>query len=82
MPDIATCKNGAFLAPLEFDPGDRWQYGISMDWIGKLVEAVSDQSLEVYFRLRSMRSRRKRKKHSRRKPAHCALVPINLTSPG
>jgi CubicO group peptidase (beta-lactamase class C family) len=50
MPDIATCKNGAFLAPLEFDPGDRWQYGISMDWIGKLVEAVSDQSLEVYFR--------------------------------
>ncbi|MGY2997213.1 serine hydrolase domain-containing protein [Mesorhizobium sp. URHB0026] len=50
MPDIATCKNGAFLAPLEFDPGERWQYGISMDWVGKLVEAVSDQSLEVYFR--------------------------------
>ncbi|RUU75895.1 serine hydrolase [Mesorhizobium sp. M7A.F.Ca.MR.362.00.0.0] len=50
MPDIATCKNGAFLAPLEFDPGERWQYGISMDWVGKLVEAVSDQSLEVFFR--------------------------------
>lgn len=50
MPDIATCKNGAFLAPLEFDPGERRQYGISMDWVGKLVEAVSDQSLEVYFR--------------------------------
>jgi methyl acetate hydrolase len=50
MPDIATCQNAAFDAPLEFDPGERWQYGISMDWIGKLVEAVSDQSLEVYFR--------------------------------
>jgi CubicO group peptidase (beta-lactamase class C family) len=50
MPDIATCKNAAFGAPLEFDPGDRWEYGISMDWVGKLVEAVSDQSLEVYFR--------------------------------
>jgi methyl acetate hydrolase len=50
IPDIATSQNGAFLAPLEFDPGDRWQYGISMDWVGKLVEAVSDQSLEVYFR--------------------------------
>jgi methyl acetate hydrolase len=50
MPDIATCQNGAFAAPLEFEPGERWQYGISMDWIGKLVEAVSDQSLEVYFR--------------------------------
>jgi methyl acetate hydrolase len=50
MPDIATCKNGAFAAPLEFDPGDHWQYGTSMDWVGKIVEAVADQSLEVYFR--------------------------------
>ncbi|MBS7533331.1 beta-lactamase family protein [Ancylobacter sonchi] len=50
MPDIATCKNAAFTAPLEFDPGERWEYGISLDWVGKLVEAVSDQSLEVYFR--------------------------------
>ncbi|WP_457299827.1 serine hydrolase domain-containing protein [Phyllobacterium sp. P5_D12] len=50
MPDIATCENGAFNAPLEFEPGERWQYGISMDWTGKLVEAVRDQSLEVYFR--------------------------------
>ena len=50
MPDIATCQNAAFAAPLEFEPGERWQYGISMDWVGKLVEQVTDQSLEVYFR--------------------------------
>jgi CubicO group peptidase (beta-lactamase class C family) len=50
MPDIGYSLNGAFAAPLEFEPGERWQYGISMDWVGKLVEAVSDQSLEVYFR--------------------------------
>jgi CubicO group peptidase (beta-lactamase class C family) len=50
MPDIATCKNAAFTAPLEFEPGERWEYGISMDWVGKLVETVSDQSLEIYFR--------------------------------
>ncbi|MET1028120.1 MAG: serine hydrolase domain-containing protein [Dongiaceae bacterium] len=49
-PDIASFKNAAFTQPLEFDPGDRWQYGISMDWVGKIVEAVSDQSLEIYFR--------------------------------
>jgi CubicO group peptidase (beta-lactamase class C family) len=48
--DIAESRNGAFAAPLEFDPGERWQYGISMDAVGKIVEAVSDQSLEVYFR--------------------------------
>jgi methyl acetate hydrolase len=50
MPDIAHSTNGAFAAPLEFDPGDRWQYGIGMDWVGKLVESISDQSLEVYLR--------------------------------
>ena len=50
LPDIATLRNAAFDAPLEFDPGDRWEYGISMDWVGKLVEEVSNQSLEIYFR--------------------------------
>ncbi|GAC1046274.1 serine hydrolase domain-containing protein [Rhizobium sp. No.120] len=50
MPDVGYSLNGAFTAPLEFEPGERWQYGISMDWVGKLVEAVSDQSLEAYFK--------------------------------
>jgi methyl acetate hydrolase len=49
-PDIGECKNAAFNVPLEFDPGERWEYGINIDWVGKAVEAVSDQSLEVYFR--------------------------------
>lgn len=52
LPDIATLRNDAFNAPLEFDPGKRWEYGIGMDWIGKLIEQVTDQSLEVYFRER------------------------------
>ncbi|ANN72673.1 serine hydrolase domain-containing protein [Bordetella bronchialis] len=50
LPDIGYSLNGAFAAPLEFEPGERWQYGIGMDWVGKLVEAVTDQSLEIYFR--------------------------------
>jgi methyl acetate hydrolase len=49
-PDIGDCKNAALNVPLEFDPGDRWEYGINIDWVGKAVEAISDQSLEVYFR--------------------------------
>jgi methyl acetate hydrolase len=41
----------AFLkAPLLFDPGSRWEYGTSTDWLGRLVERVSGRSLEVYFR--------------------------------
>jgi methyl acetate hydrolase len=42
--------DGFLKAPLLFDPGTRWEYGISFDWLGKLVERVSGQSLEVHFR--------------------------------
>jgi methyl acetate hydrolase len=49
-PFIGECKNGSFQAPIMFEPGERWEYGINIDWVGKAVEAVSDQSLEVYFR--------------------------------
>jgi methyl acetate hydrolase len=42
--------NGApVVTPLIFEPGTRWQYGTSLDWTGKLVEAVSGQTLEQYF---------------------------------
>jgi CubicO group peptidase (beta-lactamase class C family) len=37
------------LTPLMFEPGTRWQYGVGVDWTGKLVEAVSGLSLEDYF---------------------------------
>jgi methyl acetate hydrolase len=50
MPDIAYSLTGALNAPLEFDPGARWQYGIGMDVVGRVIEAATDRSLEVYFR--------------------------------
>lgn len=34
--------------PLLFEPGAGWQYGISTDWAGKLVEAVSGERLDAY----------------------------------
>ena len=37
------------LVPLVFEPGTRWQYGYSMDWAGRLVEAVSGRTLEQYM---------------------------------
>ena len=36
--------------PLMFDPGTRWQYGTSINWVGRIVEAISDEPLDVYFR--------------------------------
>jgi CubicO group peptidase (beta-lactamase class C family) len=50
VPDIGTCKKAAFLMPPAFDAGDRWEYGINIDWAGQMVERVSGQSLEDYFR--------------------------------
>ena len=49
-PGIISCQEAALRTPLLFDPGDRWEYGISIDWIGKMVEAVSGQRLGEYLR--------------------------------
>ena len=39
-----------FGGPLLFDPGTRWHYSTSTDVVGRLVEVVSGQKLEDYFR--------------------------------
>lgn len=38
--------------PLLHDPGERWTYGTSMDWMGLIVAAVRRQRLEDVFRER------------------------------
>lgn len=37
------------LQPLVNQPGDRWEYGINIDWAGQLVERVTGLSLNDYF---------------------------------
>jgi CubicO group peptidase (beta-lactamase class C family) len=34
--------------PLVFDPGERWDYGVGIDWLGQVIEAVSGQRLDVF----------------------------------
>ncbi len=36
--------------PLLFDPGSRWNYGLSTDVLGYLIEVVSGRPLNEYFR--------------------------------
>ena len=36
--------------PLEFSPGDKWNYSVSTDVLGYLVEVISGMSLEDYFK--------------------------------
>jgi CubicO group peptidase (beta-lactamase class C family) len=45
-----TGKLASLNLPLVFDPSERWEYGISLDWVGRAVEAVSGQPLDAYFR--------------------------------
>jgi CubicO group peptidase (beta-lactamase class C family) len=52
LPSLMAGGDGFLKAPLLFDPGTRWEYGISTDWLGRIVERVSGQSLEAYFRQR------------------------------
>ena len=48
-PMITTCEDAALTTPLLFDPGTGWDYGINIDWAGKLVEAVSGRKLGDYL---------------------------------
>jgi CubicO group peptidase (beta-lactamase class C family) len=49
VPGIISCQNLALTTPLLFDPGDRWFYGINIDWAGKMVEAASGKKLGRYL---------------------------------
>jgi methyl acetate hydrolase len=49
QPAARTGKIAALHAPLGFDPGERWEYGINIDIAGRMVEVASGQDLESYF---------------------------------
>lgn len=42
--------DGFLNAPLIRQPGTVWEYGINIDWVGRLVELLSGESLGDYFR--------------------------------
>ena len=48
-PNILPGSVAVFTSPLLFDPGTRFEYGINVDWLGRVVEAASGQSLDAYF---------------------------------
>lgn len=50
IPPILSSAREALNMPLLFDPGERWNYGIGIDWVGQLIEAVTGQQLGDYLR--------------------------------
>jgi methyl acetate hydrolase len=49
VPAVGSCHNAALALPLVFEPGEKWDYGIGIDWVGKAVERASGQKLGDYF---------------------------------
>lgn len=47
--DLAACCERWAQLPLVFQPGTEWNYGISTDVLGRIVEVVSGLDLEEYF---------------------------------
>jgi CubicO group peptidase (beta-lactamase class C family) len=50
VPGIIGCQRAALTTPLVAEPGERWEYGIGIDWAGRMVEAVTGQRLGAYMK--------------------------------
>lgn len=48
-PTIDTLKRAALAVPLVCDPGERWEYGISTDWVGQVIERLTDRTIDAYL---------------------------------
>lgn len=49
IPNIPGKADSFLQAPLVFDPGERWEYGINTEWLGRLIETVRGESLDEVF---------------------------------
>jgi methyl acetate hydrolase len=48
-PNVMPGTVGVFRSPLASDPGTRFEYGINIDWLGRVIEASSGQPLDAYI---------------------------------
>jgi len=49
LPRAGSGQRDALNIPLSFDPGERWEYGINIDWIGLAISAVTGMRLGEYL---------------------------------
>jgi len=49
IPAMRTGKLAAFNVPLVRDPGERWEYGVNIEMVGRMIEAASGLDLETYL---------------------------------
>src|ERR1700722_3572962 len=49
IPSHRTATKGGFCQPLVNEPGERWEYGLSIDWLGMVLEAIVGERLDAIF---------------------------------
>jgi CubicO group peptidase (beta-lactamase class C family) len=49
-PDVLSGTRATLRRPLVRDPGTRWDYGIGIDWVGRMIEETTGQRLGEYLR--------------------------------
>ena len=52
QPGVISASRASIETPLLFDPGERWEYGSNIDWVGQVVEAITGQRLGETLRTR------------------------------
>jgi methyl acetate hydrolase len=49
-PGVLSGLVSAMNYPLQFEPGERWDYGIGIDWLGRVVEKVDGRRIDQFCR--------------------------------
>ena len=49
-PGILSGLISAMNYPLQFEPGERWDYGIGIDWLGRVVEKIDGRRIDQFCR--------------------------------
>lgn len=52
QPSVVTCSRASIETPLLFDPGEKWEYGTNIDWVGQVVEGIRGKRLGEVMRER------------------------------
>jgi methyl acetate hydrolase len=45
QPSVITASKASINTPLLFDPGEAWEYGSNIDWVGQVVEGITGKRL-------------------------------------
>lgn len=52
QPSVVSGSRAAIETPMLFDPGERWEYGTNIDWVGQVVEGIRGKRLGEVMRER------------------------------